>query len=130
MTPTAVRRRPWLAALLSIVLPGLGHLYLRDWFRAVAWFGLFVGVSYLYVPDATFLAPLDASLMEVLPALLVMVFATIDAVLRAKRHNIAVGDSQTEGCPRCGRPLDPELTFCHWCTYELDSSATGGHDGH
>jgi hypothetical protein len=31
-------KRPWLAAVLAVIYPGLGHLYLRRWFRALAWF--------------------------------------------------------------------------------------------
>jgi hypothetical protein len=28
-------------------------------------------------------------------------------------------------CPHCGKPLDPELQFCHWCSTDLSGS-----DGH
>ena len=33
-------KRPLVAALLSFLQPGLGHLYLREWLRAILWAGL------------------------------------------------------------------------------------------
>lgn len=36
----------------------------------------------------------------------------------------AVTDQKVD-CPACGKPVDPELGFCHWCTTEF---ATGGTD--
>ncbi|MEZ5651105.1 MAG: signal peptidase I [Burkholderiaceae bacterium] len=45
-------RRPWLAALLSLVLPGLGQLYNGDPNRAIWWLLLFV-LGSLPVPAAT-----------------------------------------------------------------------------
>ncbi|MFC6954975.1 zinc ribbon domain-containing protein [Halorubellus litoreus] len=39
-----------------------------------------------------------------------------------------VGDPDTDNtdatddsvdCPHCGKPLDPDLEFCHWCTTDL-----------
>ena len=40
-------KRPWLAVVLAVLHPGLGHLYLREWLRAirsriVAWFDALV----------------------------------------------------------------------------------------
>ena len=43
-------KRPLVAALLSFLQPGLGHLYLREWLRAVLWAGLWVG-SLVVVAD-------------------------------------------------------------------------------
>ncbi len=37
------RLRPLLAAFLAVVLPGLGHLVLRQWGRALVWHGTIVG---------------------------------------------------------------------------------------
>ncbi|MFW6018366.1 MAG: DUF7575 domain-containing protein [Halapricum sp.] len=51
---TRSRKRPWLAAVLSLVYPGIGHLYLREWFRALLWLVLVFAASYVFVPvDAT-----------------------------------------------------------------------------
>jgi signal peptidase I len=40
---TLHRKRPWVAALLSIVIPGLGHLYAGQPRRAALMFGFFIG---------------------------------------------------------------------------------------
>lgn len=46
-------KRPWLAAVLAVIYPGLGHLYLRRWFRALAWFLLvFLTVQITLPPSA------------------------------------------------------------------------------
>lgn len=122
------RFRPWLAAVLSLVLTGLGHLYLRSWFRAIAWFGLLAGITYLYVPEAVVSAPLEAGLTEVAPAFVVVGLATVDAYLRARQLNADAAVADQERCPHCGRPTDPTLSFCHWCTAEFDSAASEGRD--
>ncbi|WP_323676266.1 zinc ribbon domain-containing protein [Halorubellus sp. PRR65] len=31
----------------------------------------------------------------------------------------SVDDDEAVECPHCGKPLDPELEFCHWCTTDL-----------
>ena len=45
-------KRPWLAVLLAFVYPGLGHIYLREWLRALVWFFLVVTSSTLLIPEA------------------------------------------------------------------------------
>ncbi|QSG05063.1 DUF7575 domain-containing protein [Halapricum desulfuricans] len=47
---TRSRKRPWLAAALSLLYPGVGHLYLREWFRALLWLVLVFAASYVFVP--------------------------------------------------------------------------------
>ncbi|WP_229110143.1 DUF7575 domain-containing protein [Halapricum desulfuricans] len=47
---TRSRKRPWLAAVLSLLYPGIGHLYLREWFRALLWLVLVFAASYVFVP--------------------------------------------------------------------------------
>ena len=39
--------RPVVAAVLAVVLPGLGHLLLRRWGRAIVWHGTIVGGTVL-----------------------------------------------------------------------------------
>ncbi|ERG89984.1 MAG: hypothetical protein J07HX5_02157, partial [halophilic archaeon J07HX5] len=31
-------------------------------------------------------------------------------------------ESSTQECPNCGREIDGELTFCHWCTTRVDEN--------
>lgn len=37
--PTAPPKSPGVAALLSLIIPGLGHLYTGNPFQAIFWFG-------------------------------------------------------------------------------------------
>lgn len=130
------QRRPALAALLSFVQPGLGHLYLREWLRALAWGGLWVGTLAIVVDaagvDLGTLELLAAAAglfatIEVLPSEAVVAmfavtsFATLDAFWIAARNNRRLdADAVADRCPHCDGELDPTLEFCHWCTTRLD----------
>lgn len=82
-------RRPWVAALMSLVLPGFGQLYNGEPNRAVWLFFLF---GLIGVPVTAFLV-LHVSSWLLLPALLVTqlvpvaiwVYSVIDAMRRARR---------------------------------------------
>lgn len=120
-------KRPWLAAFLAIAAPGLGHVYLRAWFRALLWFWLIVISFVLFVPpelidgvasfsDAMALSselPTEAEI-----ALFVVIsFSALDAYWQANRSK-----RRTRGqrCPHCGHEIDDiDLEFCHWCTEPL-----------
>lgn len=131
------RKRPWLAAMLALQ-PGLGHAYLRSWVRAALWFGLWVATVLVVVPapgaPATeplgFLAGLADGLGAVefeasLALASVTVFSVLDAYWLGARElarSDDFADEGTTGCPTCGRDVDPELAFCHWCTAELDAA--------
>lgn len=130
-------KRPWLAAALSVLIPGLGHLYLRLWGRALLWLGLSMLASFLVFPGGSL--PSSASVEAILNAseslsleATVLVFGVsmlcvIDAYIMAQRINelvtrtrrISAGESLTR-CPNCGKELDPDIEFCHWCTAELE----------
>ncbi|WP_277505579.1 zinc ribbon domain-containing protein [Haladaptatus sp. DYSN1] len=126
-----MRKRPWLAALLAFIYPGLGHVYIREWLRALLWFGLMIATASFVIPEqAVQTADLSLSALsrasEQLPleAALSVLFITalsmIDAYRLAATKNQEV-KAVVEGtrCPNCGRDVDPELGFCHWCTTEL-----------
>jgi hypothetical protein len=128
--------RPLVAALLAFVYPGLGHLYLRAWLRAAAWFGAVIAATTLLVPTAA--VPRQFSVESVLaaaaampPGAVVAVFAltllsVVDAYWIASRtERVAAGaDAEaTPQCPSCGRDLDPDLEFCHWCTARFGEDA-------
>ncbi|GAB7091493.1 zinc ribbon domain-containing protein [Halorubrum luteum] len=89
---------------------------------------------------------------EIAPALIVVVASVIDAYVLAVRNNrkyerqqaaydsagpastgpnsveSASGESpsgeslQPADCPHCGREIDPDLDFCHWCTERLPTA--------
>ena len=86
------RRRPWLAAVLALVVSGLGHAYLRRWARAFGWYVAVTATVVVLVPDAAVdqlfagkLPPID----EIAPVLLVVAASVIDAYVVALRNNRA-----------------------------------------
>lgn len=124
--------RPWLAALLAIVQPGLGHIYLREWIRALTWFVLWLATVMLLVPFAyatggsagaietvrAVLTALDeVPLAGQLTLLAVTSFSAFDAYWLATRNRAA--DNEVARCPNCGKEVDESLEFCHWCTKSL-----------
>jgi len=130
------RKRPWLAVVLAIIYPGLGHVYLRKWGRALLWFVLIVTSTMFLIPDEA--APTSLSVealltsaeripLEVSLLLLVLsLLSVIDAYWLANQINDMArptvdetGNVQAEDCPHCGKELDEDLDFCPWCTERL-----------
>lgn len=129
----------WIRALaaagLSVLLPGAGHALLRDWARAALFGAMFVATLALLFPvDAVWSAAADGAVGDV-PGIVdaetstlaqftfsfLVLFAAVDAGLRGL--GLTDGPSGTgdePACPHCGKPLDDDLTFCHWCTTRLD----------
>lgn len=131
MQESTSRKRPWLAALLSILATGLGHLYLRRWRRAAGWLLLVYGVSVLFVDPAAVEALVNGSAVDpvaLAPVLLVGGVSVIDAYFVARAQNAvarasaatATAEGEHVKCPSCGNELDPDLEFCHWCSTQLD----------
>ena len=131
-------KRPWIAALLVAFATGLGHLYLRRWRRAFGWVAaLFVAAVLFSDPTpSNVVTPSGASdLRSALPILFVGVLSVLDAYVLARaqnasaRRSVSIGRDDVSGrkrasCPNCGKDLDPELGFCHWCTTELNRRET------
>ena len=130
----------WIRALaaagLSIILPGAGHALLRDWARAAIFAGLFISASVIFLPHdqlltaasngayGEFPAILEAetSILEQFTLSFLALFAAIDAGFQAL--GLTQGPTTDDGaasCPHCGKGLDEDLTFCHWCTTPLQS---------
>lgn len=135
------RRRAVIAGVFAVLYPGLGHIYLREWLRALSWFGLALLTAALVVP-ADFVTAFEsgglARLFEVsqtLPLaslsalLLVRLLNVVDAVRLALTPRQIIDDPDTVSCPECGGQIDPELDFCHWCTARLDQPAETGPGG-
>jgi len=117
--------------VLTIVVPGLGHAYLRLWGRALLWFLLVVGTLGALVPGwfsagsvdelLSIAEGLDPTVSLVLLGVSVLCLA--DAYLMTSRHNDRARRDRTgatASCPECGRELDGDIDFCHWCTARLD----------
>jgi hypothetical protein len=127
-------KRPWLAVVLTAIVPGLGHAYLRLWGRALLWIALTaLGVVFMVPLDVLGELTSAEALVEVWsslpPAAIVAVvsiigFCGLDAYLMAQRINHFAGDDadQPARCPSCGKEIDGDLDFCHWCTTELDDA--------
>ncbi|WP_246308400.1 zinc ribbon domain-containing protein [Halosimplex rubrum] len=121
-----------LAVALAFLYPGLGHVYLREWLRALVWFFLNVtSFTLLMPPDAVpesfgwseLVAAAENVTPEAALALAaITVFSMVDAYWMAKRQNTETEPEVDEGttCPNCGRDVDPDLEFCHWCTERLN----------
>ncbi|MFB6270258.1 MAG: DUF6677 family protein [Halobacterium sp.] len=141
-----VNRRGVIAAVLGFLYPGLGHVYLRKWVRALSWFVLALATAALVVPESAYqafqtdgfdglMAASESFGLEVTLSLLtIRVLNVVDAYLVAARETAAsvaervptpgedggqVKSSPAE-CPECGKDLDEELDFCPWCTTRLD----------
>lgn len=130
------RKRPWLAALLAIVYPGLGHLYLREWVRAILWFGVILSAIVLLLPESAvpetfsieaYLTAAESIPLQVSLAIIgLSLLSVFDAYWLAQREDdsaVAQDGDGTQTCPNCGKELDAELDFCHWCTTRLERGA-------
>jgi hypothetical protein len=123
---TQTDKRPWLAALLAFLYPGLGHVYLREWLRALVWFFLVVTSSTLLVPDGAVPEGLSVEAFATAAAgippeaalalVSITFFSMVDAYWVAKRRNERAAVVEGTTCPHCGKDVDPDLDFCHWCT--------------
>ncbi|WP_244605382.1 zinc ribbon domain-containing protein [Halorhabdus rudnickae] len=133
MNETHKRRRPWVAAALSVLFPGLGHAYLREWLRMGMWLALMVAVvSFLLPPsivpqEVTFDAVMAAS--RNLPtdlSLVILALRTLnvfDAYVIARQAQNRTAVETGQQCPHCGHELeDTDLAFCPWCGSELDGT--------
>lgn len=134
------RLRPWIAAAFAFLYPGLGHVYLRSWLRALVWFALAMVTAWLVVPadvvaafgqnglDGLTAATRDLPLATLAPLLVVRALNVVDAYLTAIRQRTQVERDDGEACPECSRPLDDELDFCPWCTTRLEEPDEGEED--
>jgi len=132
-------RRPIVAALLGTVAAGLGHLYLRRWARAGAWAAIGYAAVALFVPETAVTAVVSGGAVDPLalgPVVVVAALSAVDAYRIALFDRRPPTDSTETAdrveCPACGRPVDLELDFCHWCTTEfgdLRVVAPQGDDG-
>lgn len=136
------RRRALFAGVIGLVgaflgIAGAGHAYLRQWRRALAWFSFVLGVAILLVSmfvDPQTTSPSEMPLIVTGPVLILLVLSALDAYRIARKQGSTTGDetaaageagaeAETMTCPNCGREVDPELDFCHWCTERLPKNS-------
>ncbi|OYR39695.1 zinc ribbon domain-containing protein [Halorubrum sp. Ib24] len=143
------RRRPWLAAVLALVVSGLGHAYLRRWGRALGWYVAVTATLVVIVPDAAvegLIAGDAPPVADVAPALLVVAASVIDAYVLALRNNRdhererrsaaaerarpeassgrteAAAPPDSSGQPTADRDGEPDAMSCPHCGRETDPS--------
>jgi hypothetical protein len=132
-----VNRRGLLASVLAFLYPGLGHVYLRRWARAAAWFLLAIATAAVVVPSATyeaFEAGGISAMMETTESFgleVTLSLLTVGLLNVADAYIVAVREAAAEAaagatpddastCPECGGELDEDLDFCPWCTTRLE----------
>jgi len=126
-------RRPVVAALLAVAVTGLGHVYLRRWARALGWITVGYAAVVLFVPESTLTALTSGSGIDpftLAPVALVGLLSAVDAyriALFSERQSAKTGEKID--CPACGKPVDPELGFCHWCTTDFTDLRVAEADG-
>lgn len=140
---TDIRLRALVAVLLGTLgallgVAGVGHAYLREWRRAVAWFAAVIGatlVLFATFADPEVAADPDAWPTEVVvPVLVLLSLSIFDAYYVARRAGGGTGTpGEADGggadadgatrCPNCGREVDGEYAFCAWCAEPLDADA-------
>ncbi|WP_410765385.1 zinc ribbon domain-containing protein [Haloferax sp. DFSO60] len=121
------RRRALVAALVGVLgaslgIAGAGHVYLREWRRAIAWFSFVVGVGLVLL--STFATPTPSSFDSLPPEVTVPVIVLLFlSALDAYRIAFYRARQRADGavaCPACGGGLDYELDFCPWCATEIE----------
>jgi len=83
-------RRPWLAALLALLVSGLGHAYLRRWARALGWYLAVAAAVFVFVPDGAITTTFSGDpppVRDLAPAAAVVGASVIDAYVVARRNN-------------------------------------------
>lgn len=112
-------KRPWVAAVLGACVTGLGHLYLRRWWRALGWVAIVAATIGFFLGDG---ALAGATPHDVVPVVLVVAMSVVDAVIVARDHNRAVGVRQGERCPACARRLRMTEAFCWYCASRVEDA--------
>jgi len=132
------RLRPYVAGLLGTIATGFGQFYLRRWLRGVGWLALAFAVTFAFVPKGTLVSMSSgeaiADSTALYPTMAVQFAGAFDAFLLAYRSrtesdvtpeiDVPVVSEENPGmvtCPNCGKDVDADLEFCHWCTTEFAS---------
>lgn len=113
-----------LVAALSLLTPGLGHVFLGAWRRVCLWLPVGVLTTVIVLPGWGF----QAGVLSVLPAGVseIQVVATLAAValvfrLAATMDTIvALAKRSSHICPDCTRETIDGVGFCHWCLEERE----------
>ncbi|MFC6988098.1 zinc ribbon domain-containing protein [Haloplanus sp. GCM10025708] len=130
-----MRRRALMAALVGAVgsvlgIAGVGHAYLREWRRALAWFTFVLGAGLVLVAtfaDPQTVTPASLPVEVTVPLVVLFVLNTFDAYQLASRTSSSA--RAADACPTCGREIDPTLEFCPWCAEPFETADEATSEG-
>lgn len=119
------------AVVLSLLYPGLGHIYLRAWVRALVWFGVVLSAVALVLPTdllvtittgtVASVAGLDAQIPTVTLVVLAVVARVLCALDAWWTHGQRTDDGAHAHCHECHRSVEATVEFCHWCLEPVES---------
>lgn len=99
------------------------------WGRSLLWFTLyFLSVQFLVpdeaIPDSTSFTALSEAVDAMPTEVMVLVLAisilnVVDAYMMTSHLNRKWSRDSGSSCPNCGKEVDEDLDFCHWCTTKL-----------
>ncbi len=126
----ARHRRLIIAILFALIYPGLGHVYLKSLMRALTWFLLAIATTILVVPTPIMDAIESGGVSVIftdaaqLPLEAYLALAAVNFLNIVDVYILANAQKNTKesslACPTCGRNMDPDLSFCPWCTAVLE----------
>lgn len=132
-------QQPLTAAILSAVVPGLGHAYLGAWGKSLIWFATVLmavtligfeagldpaaaaSVSDLFQTIVTAVSPIGLVAVVLLVSANVIDAFRVGQRLQARDPTAGQQSGDEQTCPNCNRSVDADLDFCHWCTTEFES---------
>lgn len=119
-----------IAIIFALIYPGLGHVYLKSWIRAIAWFLLAIATTFLVVPTSIIDAIESGGISVIFTETAQLPFEAYIALAAVNFFNIVdvylLANAQRPSgekflvCHTCGQKLDPDLSFCPWCTTILE----------
>ncbi len=89
---SAPKKNPWIAFLLTLVFPGLGHFYVGSRFAALAYGAMTVGLGYSYFSAKSFLARI--AVLFIVPFLVVPAARDAMAVAQGKKKPVTGEESR------------------------------------
>jgi|GEM_PF-3327175 len=86
------KKNPWIAFFLTLLFPGLGHLYVGNKFSALTYAIITVGVGYSYFSAKSYLAHM--AVLFVVPFFLIPVARDAVDVARGKKKSVTGEESK------------------------------------
>lgn len=111
-----------LVAALSLLTPGLGHVFLGAWRRAALWLSLGVATTAFVLPgwgfQAGVLAALPADVTELHVLAMLAAVAVVFRLAATADTVRALANRSSSVCRACTRETIDGVEFCHWCLEE------------